>query len=178
MSRRAPDPSLFPLPPFQFRDDVAHERLCLGFRHDPFLRHNADALIDHTLHAYIRLCECAVLKAVMAVIIDPQSIGCGSKVLRFLKGHTAALAKWAFGLLTHYNTPPFVGPNDKDQPTVLVVDRICLLACVFYYSCIVVVGAYPNPDEVFIILDGKRPIVKPYPSGPKLTDLLEMKGWM
>jgi hypothetical protein len=40
------------------------------------------------------------------------------------------------------------------------------------------VGAYPNPDKVFFVLDGKRSIVKPYPGGPKLTDLLEMKGWM
>jgi hypothetical protein len=47
-----------------------------------------------------------------------------------------------------------------------------------YYSCIVVVGTYPDPDKVFLVFDSKRPIVETYPSRPELTDLFEMKGWI
>ena len=77
------------------------------FRHDSLSCHDADALINYPLHVYVRFCERAVLKTEMAIVIDPKSFGRGSEILWFLKGHTAALTEWTFGLLALHDTPPF-----------------------------------------------------------------------
>jgi hypothetical protein len=79
----------------------------MSLRHNALLGHDGDALIDHTLHVYVGLGECTVLKTEMTIIIDPEPIGSGSKVRWFFKGHTATLTERALGLLVFHNTPPF-----------------------------------------------------------------------
>ena len=78
------------------------------FGHDSLSYHDADALINHALHVYVRFCERAVLKTEVAIVIDPRSIGRGSEILWFLKGHTATLAEGTPGLLAFHNAPPFL----------------------------------------------------------------------
>jgi hypothetical protein len=36
-------------------------------------------------------------------------------------------------------------------------------------------GADPEPDEVLLLLNGKRPVVEADPRGPEAADFLEME---
>jgi hypothetical protein len=92
-------------------------------RHDSLSCHDADALINHALHVYVRFCERTVLKTEMAVVIDPRSIGRGSEIFWFLKGHTAALTELTFGLLALHDAPPFSS----------FIGRTCLLSSLSGY---------------------------------------------
>jgi hypothetical protein len=78
------------------------------FRHDSLSCHDAGALINHALHVYVRFCERAVLKTEMAIVIGPRSIGRGSEIIWFLKGHTTTLAEGTLALLAFHNAPPFL----------------------------------------------------------------------
>ena len=78
------------------------------FRHDSLPYHDADALINHVLHVYVRFCECAIFKTEMAIVIGPRSIAPGSEILWLLKGHTTTLAEGTLGLLAFHNAPPFL----------------------------------------------------------------------
>lgn len=76
-----------PCTSFQLRNDLGHERPRLCLVHDPLPRHSGHTFVDHALHGDFRLHEPAALETKMAMVVDTETVGCGSEIVGFLHGH-------------------------------------------------------------------------------------------